>query len=346
MRKIAVLILVITYLLIGCSKNKEEKCVFIPDSSEIKVDVRIESLEDSLPAITNKAQLVNFFSRHPELRDRFFNRSAYPDDSVFINELYNRFTSPHIDTLLLDTKKVFGDLSELKNEFRQAFANIKYYYPNFYPPKIITVITGLESDLYVSDSLVIVGLDYFLGAKAKYKPNMYEYMLRRYQKNFIVPSVLLLYGIDGRFNKTSVEDKTILADMIAYGKAYNFAKHMMPCTPDSIFIAYTQEELNGSIKNEGLIWYRFIEDQVLYETNHQVKQKYIDERPKTVEVGEKCPGRIGTWVGWQIVNSYMARYPETTIPQLMAMPSADKIFKESRYKPDIPKANIPKGLKP
>ena len=98
--------------------------------------------------------------------------------------------------------------------------------------------------------------------------------------------------------------------------------------------------------NEGLIWYRFVEDQVLYETNHQVKQKYIDERPKTVEVGEKCPGRIGTWVGWQIVNSYRARYPEITIPQLMAMPSADKIFKESRYKPDIPKANIPKGLNP
>ena len=346
MRKIVVLMLVITYLLIGCSEDKEEKCAFIPETSDIKIELRIESLEDSLPAITNKVQLVNFFSRHPELRDRFFNRSAYPDDSLFINELYNRFTSPHIDTLLQDTKKVFGDLSELKNEFQQAFANIKYYYPDFYPPKIITVITGLETDLYVSDSLVIVGLDYFLGAKAKYKPNMYEYMLRRYQKNFIVPSVLLLYGIDGRFNKTSVEDKTVLADMIAYGKAYNFAKHMMPCTPDSIFIAYTQEELNGSRKNEGLIWYRFVEDQVLYETNHQVKQKYIDERPKTVEVGEKCPGRIGTWVGWQIVNSYMARYPETTIPQLMAMPSADKIFKESRYKPDIPKANIPKGLKP
>ncbi len=345
MRRIAVLILVTTYLLIGCSEDKEKKCAFT-ETSEIKIDLQIESLEDSLPAITTKAQLVSFFLHHLELRDHFFNRSAYPDDSVFINELYHRFTSPHIDSLLLETRKVFGDLSELKKEFQQAFANIKYYYPNFYPPKIITVITGLESDLYVSDSLVIVGLDYFLGAAAKYKPNMYEYMLRRYQKNFIVPSVMLLYGIDGRFNKTSVEDKTVLADMIAYGKAYNFAKHMLPCTPDSIFIAYTQEELSGSRMNEGLIWYRFVEDQVLYETNHQVKQKYIDERPKTVEVGEKCPGRIGTWVGWQIVNTYMERYPETTLPQLMAMPIANKIFKDSRYKPDIPKANIPKGLKP
>ena len=346
MKREVVFIVIAICLFMGCVEDKEEKCAFIPETSDRKIDLQIESLEDSLPAIRTKAQLVSFFSRHPELRDEFFNRPAYPDDSVFINELYHRFTNPHLDTLLLETKKVFGDLLDLRSEFRQAFANMQYYYPDFSPPKIITVITGLEGDLYVSDSLVIIGLDYFLGSKAKYKPNMYEYMLRRYQKNFIVPSVMLLYGIDGRFNKISMEDKTVLADMIAYGKAYYFAKQMMPCVADSVFIAYTREEISGSRKNEGLIWYRFVEDQILYETSHQVKQKYIDERPKTIEVGEKCPGRIGTWVGWQIVNAYMKRYPDTTLPQLMALPSADKIFKDSRYKPDIPKTDIPKGLKP
>ncbi len=346
MRQLLILILISACLLIGCKDNKEENCAFIPEVSEAGINLQIESLEDSMPAITTKAELVRFFAHHPTLRDYFFNRPAYPDDSVFINELYNRFTNPHIDTLLMETKKVFGDLSELKSEFRQAFANIKYYYPDFIPPKVTTVITGLEGDLFVSDSLIIVGLDYFLGPKAKYKPNMYDYMLRRYQKNFIVPSVMLLYGIDNRFNKTRVEDKTVLADMVAFGKAYYFAKRTMPCVPDSIFIAYTQEEITGSRKNEGLIWYRFLEDQVLYQTSHQVKQKFIDERPKTIEVGEKCPGRIGTWVGWQIVNAYMERNPETTLPQLMALPNADKLFKDSKYKPDIPKSNISKGLKP
>ncbi len=340
MKILLVFILLTICLLTSCIEDKEEKCAYIPETSEATINLQLESLEDSLPAITTKEQLVDFFDHHPTLRDHFFNRTAYPDDSVFINELYHRFTNPHIDTLLMETKKVFGDLSELKSEFRQAFANVQYYYPNFNPPKIITVLTGLEGDLYVSDSLIIVGLDYFLGPQAKYKPNMYEYMLRRYQKNFIVPSVMLLYGIEDRFNKTSVQDKTVLADMIAYGKAYYFAKRMMPCIPDSVFIAYTDEEISGSRKNEGLIWYRFVEDQVLYQTSHQMKQKYIDERPKTIEVGEKCPGRIGTWVGWQIVNAFMERNPDTTLPELMTLPNADQLFKDSKYKPDIPKTNM------
>jgi gliding motility-associated lipoprotein GldB len=334
MKKIIGIVLVAIVGLSSCESDSEEKCAFIPDVKPGSVNVKIESLEAALPAIKTKQDLVDFFSKHPQLRDEFFSRQGYPNDSIFINTLYDRFTSPHIDTLLMETQKIFGDLSELKEEFSQAFANIQFYYPDFQPPKIQTVISGLETDLLVSDTLIVVGLDYFLGAGAKYKPNMYGYMQRRYTKNFIVPSVLLLYGIDEHFNKTKLTDKTVLADMIAYGKAYYFAKHMLPCVPDSVFIGYTKEELQGAKDNEDLVYIRLVENEVLYSTSYQIKQKYIAERPKTLEVGEKCPGRIGTWVGWRIMDTYAARHPETTLAEMMNQPDAEKIFKESKYRPE------------
>ena len=330
-----VFFLLIALVLIQCSDKSEEKCELIPDVSGITVNLTFEQLEDSLPAIKSKQQLVSFLSKNIVMRDVFFNRKAYPDDSVFINALYDRFTSPHIDTLLIETHRVFGDGSELKREFQSAFTNLAYYYPNFQIPKIQFVVTGLESDVYVSDSLIIVGLDYFLGPGAKYKPRMYEYMQRRYQKNFIVPSVLLLYGIDYRFNKTDLHENNVLADMIAYGKAYSFAKHMMPCTPDSILIGYTKEEMEGSRNYENLIWSRLIEDEALYATSHLVKQKFIAERPKTIEVGEKCPGRIGTWVGWQMIRKYEETHPDESFPNIMSLPSPEKLFRDSGYKPQV-----------
>ena len=330
-------------IVFSCSKETEEKCAFIPETSAIKITLQIESLEDSLPSITDKKQLVSFFTYHKELRDIFFNRPAYPSDSVFVNSRYNMFSNPHIDTLLMETHKVFGKNEELKTEMAQAFVNLKYYYPDFQIPKVETVITGLETDLFVSDSLIIIGLDYYLGEKAKYKPDMYEYMQRRFNKNFITPSVMLLYGIDGAFNKTNLSDKTVLAEMITYGKAYYFAKQMQPCIADSILIGYTKQEIEGSRKNESLIWSRLIEDDVLFSTSHKIKQRYISERPKTLEVGEKCPGRIGSWVGWQIVKKYMEEHPDVTLPQLMQMTDASKLFKESHYKPKVVK--VPKGKK-
>jgi hypothetical protein len=324
-------------LLASCGDKKEERCAFVPPTSGIRVALDFEPLQDSLPAIGTQADLVSFLTRHPEVRDIFFNRKQYPGDSSFINELYRRFTNPHLDTLLMETHRVFGNGSELKKEFENAFSNLAYYYPSFHPPRIQTLITGLEADLFVSDSLVIVGLDYFLGDGAKYRPNMYEYMLRRYNKNFIVPSVMLLMGIDSRFNSINPQDKTVLADMIAYGKAYYFTKQMLPCIPDSVLIGYTKKEMEGSRQFENMIWSRLVEDEVLFATSHLVKQKYIAERPKTVEVGEECPGRIGTWVGWQIVKKYMELHSDVTLPQLMKMSDAARLFRESGYKPQIVK---------
>lgn len=335
--RILLVIAVGAILFASCKDSGEEKCAFIPEIGSVKVNLQFESLEDSLPGITTKSQLVHFLTIHPEVRDVFFNRQNYPSDSAFINGLYDRFTNPHLDTLLQETHRVFGNGAELKGEFEKAYANLKYYYPDFQPPKVQTVITGLESDLFVSDSLVIIGLDYFLGAGAKYRPSMFDYMLRRYNKNFIVPSVLLLTSIDNRFNKVDLNDKTVLADMIGYGKAYYFTKMMLPCTPDSVLIGYTKKEIEGSREFENLIWSRFVEDQVLYSTSHLLKQTYISERPKTIEVGEQCPGRIGQWVGWQMVKKYADTHPDVKLPQIMDMQNASQFFKESGYKPQIVK---------
>lgn len=318
----------------GCSdKEREEGCVFEPNLAGEGVTITFDQLQDALVQVKSKQELVALLSREPLVRDYMFRRTEYPDDSVFINELYARFANPHLDTLAMEVKRVFGDGSGLRKSFEDAFAHIQYYYPDFTPPKVKTLISGLDTDLLVSDTLILVSLDFYLGAGAKYRPKTYDYLLRKYDPDDIVPSCLLMFGISDQFNKTSLQDKTVLADMIAYGKSFYFAKHMMPCLPDSTLIWYTPAEINGSRAHEDLIWARFIESKVLYETSYVVKKDYLGERPITVQVGEKCPGRIGQWVGWRIVNSYMKSHADKTLPQLMATEDAQQLFKESRYRP-------------
>jgi len=324
---------ILCLIFLSACESEEEACVFQPDISN-KVELDFEMLQESLASIRSKEELVTLLTHHPALRDYMFRRDEFPNDSAFINELYNRFTNPHLDTLLLEVNRVFGDVSGLKAEFEEAFTNLKYYYPDFKAPKIQTVITGLlGTDLLVTDTLIVVSLDFFLGKEAKYRPKMYDYLLRKYDPNDIVPSCMLIYGISNRFNKNQLSDQTVLADMMAYGKAFYFAKHMLPCVPDSVFIWYTPEEIRGSRKNENLIWARFIESQVLFSTNKKVKQDYLGERPVTIQVGEKCPGRIGQWVGWRIIDKYAESHSDIELPKLMTIDNAQRLFKESKYKP-------------
>lgn len=319
-------------LLWSCDRSETEECVITPPVRE-RVSVHIEQFQDSLVEVKSKSELVGILTRQPLIRDYIFRRTEYPDDSVFINELYSRFTNPHLDTLASEVKRVFGDLSQLKAEFEEAFTNLKSYYPDFNPPKIQTVLSGLDTDMLVTDSLIIVSLDFYLGRGAKYRPQMYTYLLRKYDPDDVVPAVLLIYGISNQYNKTNLNDKTVLAEMISYGKSFYFARHMLPCVPDSTFIWYTPEEIAGVRQNKDLIWARFIESQVLFATSQMVKKDYLGERPITIQVGEKCPGRIGQWVGWEIVKSYMNSHTDVTLPQLMQMDDAQTFFKESRYNP-------------
>jgi hypothetical protein len=331
MKKILGLVILVTGLW-SCGKDNEDKCAFAPDVSDLSVTISLERFEDSLLNITSKPQLVELLTREPVIRDQIFGRAQFPNDSAFINEIFNRLSNPYLDTLALETKTVFGNGSALIAEFKEAFTNLKYYYPDFTPPKIQTVISGLMgTDLFVSDTLIVISLDYFLGPGAKYRPRVYDYILRQYKKNNIVPSCMMIYGISDRYNKTNLDDKTVLADMIAYGKSFYFAKHMLPCVPDSVFIWYTPKEIEGSRRSQDLIWARLVQDNVLYSTSHLMKQKYLGERPKTIDVGPECPGRIAQWVGWQIVNSYMDVHDDVTLPELMARGNARKVLEESNY---------------
>lgn len=331
MRNLLVISLLLA-VLAGCKTEEKEECVFRPEAPQ-KVSITLEPLQDSLLNVTSQSELVAFLTRHPVVRDVMLSRAHYPGDSAFIKEMFRRFTDPNLDTLLQETRRVFGDLSGLRSEFEEAFTNLKYYYPDFTPPKIQTVVSGLNTDLFITDTLIIVGLDYYLGKDGKYRPKTYDYLLRKYDPEDIVPSCLLIYGIQGPRNKTNIADRTVLADMIAYGKSFYFAKHMLPCIPDSTLIWYTPSEISGSRKNQDLIWARFIQDQVLFSTSHKEKQHYLGDRPATIQVGVNCPGRIGQWLGWQIVKAYMASHPETTLPQLMAIEDAQRLFKESGYRP-------------
>lgn len=159
-------------------------------------------------------------------------------------------------------------------------------------------------DLYVSDSLVVIALESFLGDSGHYKPAMTpQYILQRMKPDFLVPSVVMMQS--SKFNKVDILDNTLIAEMIQWGKTYYYMKRIMPCTPDSIIIGYSAKQWAGSETNLAKIYAYFVERKLFFEPNHIEINRYIGERPKTLEVGNECPGRIGRYLGWKIVDKYM-----------------------------------------
>ena len=315
---------------------KEDACDGV-DVSQSKVEVHFTRLEEEIMSLKSPEAAHAFLQKYPTLATQFFAVNQYPKREILENSLSKLAQDTAIHTIYKETKAAYGDIADLEKQFSDAFSHIKHYYPNFVVPKIYTIITGLAIETFVSDSVIVLSLDYFLGNDAKYKPKepsglpFPDYILRRYKREFIVPTCLLY--VSNKYNKVDMLENTLLAEMIYYGKAYEFVKTMMPCTPDSLIIGYTGEQLKDTEGHEGLIWGFFLEQKVLYETSHFIKTKYTGERPYTAEIGPRCPGKIGTWLGWRIIQEYRATHPQVSFPTLMETKSSKTLFLDSKYKP-------------
>jgi hypothetical protein len=78
-----------------------------------------------------------------------------------------------------------------------------------------------------------------------------------------------------------------------------------------------------------------MEENLLFETDYLKMQKYLTDAPFTPGLGEgqSSAPKLGVWTGWQIVKKYMDEHPLTTLQQILALKDAQKILKDSRYKP-------------
>lgn len=332
-------IVCIGVFLIGCQRSNPD-CRNEVDVSNIQVTLKIQRLEQEMFQLKSRETIRAFLKKYPEFNQRFLKNNRAVSDSMVVLALEQMTSNLFLDTLYKDVQKIYTDneIALLEKELADAFRHIKYYYPSFKIPKVYTAITGLGSffgnDLYVSQDMIVISLDFFLGKQARYRPpDMPQYIWRRYQKSYIAPTIALY--ISGAYNKTDMKDETILAEMVYYGKAYEFVKAAIPCVPDSVILGYTQDQmLNLSdAKNRKFIWAHFVEKKLLY-GNSKVIKGYTEERPYVAEMGPKVPGKIGCWLGWQIIQRYRKNTNNSSLQDLMSNDKAAEIFKISAYRGD------------
>ncbi|WP_271711462.1 gliding motility lipoprotein GldB [Marinigracilibium pacificum] len=314
------------------SCGSDQQCEITTEIKAVNADITIERLDLELNSISTIQETANFLRQNQGFLAGFLEPQNYPDPNMVVGMFHQLITDPGFDSLQSETKKVFNEekISKLETELESLFKHIKYYYPEYKIPKIQTVTTGILRDLYVTDSVIVIGLDYFLGKEGKYHPQQPQYILEHYTPEYIVPKIALL--ISNKFNEVNLNDKSLLADMIFYGKSYAFVNAVIPCLDDNKIIWYTEQELEAANNNADVIYSYFVSNELFYDTSPMSKRKYVFERPKTPEIGDNCPGRIGSWLGWQIVNKFKDR-SNISLQELMAISEPETIFQKAAYKP-------------
>ena len=182
------------------------------------------------------------------------------------------------------------------------------------------------------DDIMGVGIDMYLGSDYPYYNNVvYDYQRPTMRKECVAVDVMKMYlayhiAYNSRTNR-------LLDQMIFRGKQLFLLAQLLPNKPAWEIMGYTPEQWQWCEHYEQAIWNRMMQKRDLFKTESTVLSSYLNEGPFTAEITQDSPGRLGQWVGWQIVSSYMRNNKDITLVELLQESNAQKILEESFYKP-------------
>ncbi|MEN8886452.1 MAG: gliding motility lipoprotein GldB [Winogradskyella sp.] len=314
------LILIVALSLVSCSDGGKQET----DIAKIEANFVVERFDEAVLKATPKDL--------PDLKQAFpFLFSKHTPDSIWVNKLNDTLQNE----ILKEVSRNFLDFKDVKADLLSMFQHIKYYDKVFSVPRVVTLTNTVQyrDKVIVTDSIALVALDNYLGENHKFyvNGNIPSYLAKNFKKEQIVVDFADSYAKKYAFQTNR---KTLLDEMIYFGKLLYFKDVIIPFKTNAEKIGYTQQQLAWAEANESSIWSYFIEKELLYSTDSKLPNRFIADAPFTkfyLELDNESPGRLGQYVGWQIVRAY-AEISGKDLMQIMQT-EPEEIFRKSKFKP-------------
>lgn len=302
----------------SCSDKNNPKI----DVSNIQVDFDVKRFD------------VDFYNSTQETLPKVKEKYPYLFPEEFSDSLsFAKIKDMQEQELFAETQKIYADFSSIKENLTSLFKHIKYYNLRFKSPDVITILSNIdyESRVIYADSLLLISLDVYLGKNHKFYVDFPKYIKENNTKEHLVVDVANSI-IDVQLPATNT--RRFVDKMIFEGKKMYLLDSYLPDISELEKIGYSSEKLDWALANEEEIWKYFIDKKLLFSTDTKLNKRFLENAPfSKFYMGQDnlSPGRIGVWVGWQIVQSFM-KHNDVSLQKLMQL-SEEEIFQKSKYKP-------------
>lgn len=302
----------------ACKKDNQLES----EISKIDINVNVERFDLSF-ADAKPSDLPKLKTDYP------FLFSERIPDSIWIERLNDSLQKE----LSSEVKKTFANFNDVEEDIKSLYQHLKYYDKSFKVPRVITVTSDVDyrNKTIVTDTIVLISLDTYLGTDHHFYEGIQRYLTLRMERSQIVSDLAADYSEHYILQNKS---KTLLDDMIYFGKQLYFKDKIIPFKADAEKIGYTEAQLEWVKENESEVWRYFIERELLFSTDNSLAGRFIADAPFSkfyLELDAESPDRIGQYLGWQIVRSYM-KNNEVDFMDMLKM-NADDIFNNSKFKP-------------
>lgn len=254
------------------------------------------------------------------------------DSSGFYSRLRNYFSEPTLKGIYKDEQEKFTDLTNITKELSKGLNVFLQHFPEIKRPKVYMHVSGLEQNIVVVDSILSLSADMYLGSDYSfYQKYVDDYKRPLMTPDRIVPDYLLGYMM-AEFPFVGKED-VLLDKMLYEGKLRYILSQLLPQRKVWEYVGYNKEQYKWCTQRQFLIWTTILENRYLFAADEMNVNHYLNEAAFTSTLPVESPGRVGVWLGYQIISAYMKENPQTSWQELMKNTDYQEILKQSKYKP-------------
>jgi len=319
---------------VSCSTNNLKI-----DVSDIEIDQKVVRFDSMLFASHPDTVLKNvptIINRYPEFSALYFHRIIEigdPSRRAFYDMLSLFLSDYDLQMAYLKSQDHYRNFSPYFDIIHKGFKHYHYYFPDLDIPDIYLMMTGFNQSVVAAEGILGIGVDKFLGEDARFYDQL---QISKYLRRRMMPQALPYESMKGwtmtefQFNDSV---NNLIAHMVYHGKILYLMDAFFPEAHDSIKIAWSGKDVSWSKKSESEVWSYMIDKKILFDNNRMLIKRLVKDAPFTAPFSRQSPGRVGQWIGWQIVRSYMENNADITIPELMSNDDYQAILLGSGYNP-------------
>lgn len=303
---------------------------FAVDISNSNLEIQYNNIDSVLsndaPAEV-AAYLTKEFKRIPNViayQTGYCMEIGMVSDSSFLGNLSVYKANPYIKRVEQRIKEKFHDLPGRHEQITDGFKRLKVHLPKApMPNEILYTNSKFASSAFCTKKELTIGLERYLGYKTdviqELPPNLfYDWMKKAFEAEYLerdaICAWILTHITPEKENCNNIEA------IIQWGKILVLTEAAFPELPKNTILRYSEKNYQWALDNERPFWDYLVKQKLLFSSSEADQMNLLHEAPFTAGLPmNEAPDRLGQFLGWRIVHSYMEQN-DVTLQELIELP--------------------------
>lgn len=180
-----------------------------------------------------------------------------------------------------------------------------------------SVISPFRQQIMLVDSIAYIALNHYLGANHEAYNGMPDYIRRSKESDRIAVDMAEAI-IATNYPYDYAEDMTVLSYLLYQGALVEGVSQLTGVDDIATLMCWSIEEAELAASYEADAWQRLAAANILYSNDPAIARNLVSPASSTSLLSAEIPGRMGRYIGYKIVKSWLALHPEADLSTILS----------------------------